>query len=52
MAGGAGTDSAAIRTFFGWPDNQPLVAALGLLLAAASLGFLGHNWPPARIFSA
>ena len=36
--------------FLGWSDNQPLVAALGLLLAAASLGFLGHNWPPARIF--
>lgn len=34
----------------GWSDNQPLVAALGLLLAATSLGFLGHNWPPARIF--
>ena len=37
-------------TFLGWSDNQPLVAALGLLLAAASLGFLGHNWPLARIF--
>ncbi len=23
---------------------------LGLLLAAASLGFLAHNWPPAKIF--
>jgi len=23
---------------------------MGLLLAATSLGFLGHNWPPARIF--
>ena len=23
---------------------------MGLLIAAASLGFLGHNWPPARIF--
>lgn len=34
----------------GWNDNQPLVAVLGLLLATASLGFLGHNWPPARIF--
>lgn len=30
--------------------NQPLVVALGLLLAASSLGFLGHNWSPARIF--
>jgi UDP-N-acetylmuramyl pentapeptide phosphotransferase/UDP-N-acetylglucosamine-1-phosphate transferase len=23
---------------------------MGMLLAAASLGFLGQNWPPARIF--
>jgi UDP-N-acetylmuramyl pentapeptide phosphotransferase/UDP-N-acetylglucosamine-1-phosphate transferase len=29
---------------------QPGIALLGLLLAAAALGFLGHNWPPARIF--
>ncbi len=33
----------------GWSDQQPFVAALGVLLVAASLGFLGHNWPPARI---
>jgi UDP-N-acetylmuramyl pentapeptide phosphotransferase/UDP-N-acetylglucosamine-1-phosphate transferase len=30
--------------------GQPLVAALGTLVAASSLGFLGHNWSPARIF--
>jgi UDP-N-acetylmuramyl pentapeptide phosphotransferase/UDP-N-acetylglucosamine-1-phosphate transferase len=27
-----------------------LLALIGLALAAASLGFLRHNWPPARIF--
>lgn len=32
-----------------WADI-PLVMALGLLLAASSLGFLAYNWPPARIF--
>lgn len=32
-----------------WLDQQ-LLMALGLFLAAGSLGFLGHNWPPARIF--
>jgi len=26
------------------------VGLAGLLIAAASIGFLGHNWPPARIF--
>lgn len=30
--------------------EQPLAFWLALAIAAASLGFLGHNWPPARIF--
>lgn len=34
----------------GWLGQQPLVVELGLLLAAGSLGFLWHNWPPAAIF--
>ncbi len=34
----------------GWISDQNLVSVLGLLIASSSLGFLGHNWPPARIF--
>jgi UDP-N-acetylmuramyl pentapeptide phosphotransferase/UDP-N-acetylglucosamine-1-phosphate transferase len=34
----------------GWLTTQPLVAVMGVLLSASSLGFLGQNWPPARIF--
>jgi UDP-N-acetylmuramyl pentapeptide phosphotransferase/UDP-N-acetylglucosamine-1-phosphate transferase len=34
----------------GWLSGQPWGYAPGLLIAGASLGFLGHNWPPARIF--
>lgn len=34
----------------GWLTGQMMVATLGILIAATSLGFLGHNWPPARIF--
>lgn len=34
----------------GWSVGQPIVVVMGLLFAASSLGFLGHNWPPARIF--
>jgi UDP-N-acetylmuramyl pentapeptide phosphotransferase/UDP-N-acetylglucosamine-1-phosphate transferase len=34
----------------GWGAGLPLVGGLGLLVACASLGFLIHNWPPARIF--
>jgi len=37
-------------TVLGWLAGRPAVATLGLLVAAASLGFLSHNWPPARIF--
>jgi UDP-N-acetylmuramyl pentapeptide phosphotransferase/UDP-N-acetylglucosamine-1-phosphate transferase len=50
IAGGQAVVAGLGWAFLGWRDNQPLVAALGLLLAATSLGFLGHNWPPARIF--
>ena len=34
----------------GWMANFPLLTNLSLLLAVGSLGFLPHNWPPARIF--
>jgi UDP-N-acetylmuramyl pentapeptide phosphotransferase/UDP-N-acetylglucosamine-1-phosphate transferase len=34
----------------GMLSGQPLVGLLGLLIASSSLGFLAHNWPPARIF--
>lgn len=34
---------------FGGREN-PLTFWLALSVAATSLGFLGHNWPPARIF--
>ena len=30
--------------------GQELVSALGILLAGASLGFLWHNWHPARVY--
>jgi Fuc2NAc and GlcNAc transferase len=34
----------------GWLAGSPSIVGLSLLLAAGSLGFLLHNWPPARIF--
>ncbi len=30
--------------------SNPFLTSLGFLLAASCLGFLCHNWPPARIF--
>ncbi len=50
IAGGQAVVAGLGWALLGWSDSQPLVAVLGLLLAATSLGFLGHNWPPARIF--
>jgi len=35
---------------FGVLLGEPLLNLPGLFIAASSLGFLGHNWPPARIF--
>jgi UDP-N-acetylmuramyl pentapeptide phosphotransferase/UDP-N-acetylglucosamine-1-phosphate transferase len=44
----------AVVAGLGWGllvwEGSALVNGLGLLVAAASLGFLLHNWPPARIF--
>ncbi|HEX8650337.1 MAG TPA: hypothetical protein VF708_05825 [Pyrinomonadaceae bacterium] len=50
IAGGQAVIAGLGWALFGWLGNDPLVCALGMLLAASSLGFLGHNWPPARIF--
>ena len=50
IAGGQGVVAGLGWAVLGWLSDQPLIGALGLLLASTSLGFLGHNWPPARIF--
>jgi UDP-N-acetylmuramyl pentapeptide phosphotransferase/UDP-N-acetylglucosamine-1-phosphate transferase len=53
IAGGvalaAGLGWLVLSTSFGGFENS-LAFWLALAIAAASLGFLGHNWPPARIF--
>jgi UDP-N-acetylmuramyl pentapeptide phosphotransferase/UDP-N-acetylglucosamine-1-phosphate transferase len=49
----AGAQSVVVGlgwALLGWLAGQPHVSAMGMLLAGASLGFLIHNWPPARIF--
>jgi UDP-N-acetylmuramyl pentapeptide phosphotransferase/UDP-N-acetylglucosamine-1-phosphate transferase len=47
--------SQAVMAGLGWTIAgimlpHPFLSAFGLLLAASNLGFLGHNWPPAKIF--
>ena len=50
IAGGQAVVAGLGWAVLGRLSGQPLTSVLGLLLAASSLGFLGHNWPPARIF--
>jgi UDP-N-acetylmuramyl pentapeptide phosphotransferase/UDP-N-acetylglucosamine-1-phosphate transferase len=50
IAAGQGVVAGLAWAAIGSIAGQPLISTLGLLLAAASLGFLGHNWPPAHIF--
>ncbi|MCA9993138.1 MAG: glycosyltransferase family 4 protein [Anaerolineales bacterium] len=37
-------------SLLGWYVDEQMVTYLGLLVLSSSLGFLFHNWPPARIF--
>ena len=50
IAGGQAVVAGLGWALLGWLTDQWLVSALGLFLAATNLGFLGHNWPPARLF--
>jgi UDP-N-acetylmuramyl pentapeptide phosphotransferase/UDP-N-acetylglucosamine-1-phosphate transferase len=50
IAGGQAVVGGIGWAVVGWLSGLTLISALGLLLAAASLGFLVHNWPPSRIF--
>jgi UDP-N-acetylmuramyl pentapeptide phosphotransferase/UDP-N-acetylglucosamine-1-phosphate transferase len=50
IAGGQGVVAGLGWGLLGWQAESSMVTALGLLLAVCSLGFLWHNWPPARIF--
>lgn len=50
LAGSQAVTAGAGWALVGWMTGQTPVAVLGLLLAAGSLGFLWHNWPPATIF--
>ncbi len=50
IAGGQAVIAGLAWAAVGYTANQPLISVLGVLTAATSLGFTGHNWPPARIF--
>jgi UDP-N-acetylmuramyl pentapeptide phosphotransferase/UDP-N-acetylglucosamine-1-phosphate transferase len=50
IAGAQAVVAGAGWAILGMLSHQPLIVVAGLLLAASSLGFPGHNWPPAGIF--
>jgi Fuc2NAc and GlcNAc transferase len=50
LAGGEGVFVALGIALFCWLSGAAGVAAISLMLAAACMGFLVWNWPPARIF--
>jgi UDP-N-acetylmuramyl pentapeptide phosphotransferase/UDP-N-acetylglucosamine-1-phosphate transferase len=50
MAGSQAVIAGLGWACLGWLADFPLLTNLSLLLAVGSLGFLPHNWPPARIF--
>lgn len=50
IAGSQGLIAGLGWALIGCQMNEPLVSVLGALLAASCMGFLFHNWSPARIF--
>lgn len=50
IAGGQALIAGLGWALIGLTSGQSFVGLIGVLLAATSLGFLFHNWPPARIF--
>jgi UDP-N-acetylmuramyl pentapeptide phosphotransferase/UDP-N-acetylglucosamine-1-phosphate transferase len=50
IAGGQAVVAGLGWTIMGSLGDQSFVGLIGMLLTASSLGFLFHNWPPARIF--
>ncbi len=50
FAGGMTLLGAGFLASLAWHGQHSVIVVLSLLLAAAALGFLVHNFPPARIF--
>ncbi|MCA9951986.1 MAG: glycosyltransferase family 4 protein [Anaerolineales bacterium] len=50
LAGGVAVVAGLGWALIGWYLHVPMITIFGVILAASSLGFLGHNWHPARIF--
>lgn len=50
IAGGQAVVAGVGWLILGIIGGNPFLSVIGVLLTASCLGFLGHNWPPAKIF--
>jgi UDP-N-acetylmuramyl pentapeptide phosphotransferase/UDP-N-acetylglucosamine-1-phosphate transferase len=50
FAGGMTVFGFGFLAFFGWQAGHPFMFLIATLVAVSALGFLLHNFPPARIF--
>jgi Fuc2NAc and GlcNAc transferase len=50
IAGSQGVVAGLAWFAFGMRLGNPAVAVVGVLISGSCLGFLFHNWPPARVF--
>ncbi len=50
FAGGMTFFGFGFLAYFGWQAHFPVMLIIALFVAMAALGFLTHNFPPARIF--
>lgn len=50
LAGGVVTITGICITLISWRQGQYTIATLAAIFTGATLGFLPHNWNPARIF--
>ena len=50
FAGGMTFFGFAFLAYFGWQAHFPVMLIIAMFVAMGALGFLTHNFPPARIF--
>jgi len=50
FAGGMTVIGFGLLGYFGWVSHHPLLFGIAVLQTAAAVGFLAHNFPPAKIF--
>lgn len=50
IAGTQALIAGAVWAVIGFLSGQPIIVYIGTLLAATNIGFLWHNWHPAKIF--